>query len=97
MANRIRSSSRLLSDFAPLEEALRKRVDCPVERMIVELGLTPKRVAVLEKLGYAGSLGWFQTAYRVMRRHRLLGRGLTWEQWLVEYHKRRREVLRHNP
>lgn len=77
-------------DFAPLERALEMGVVCPVERMIVELGLTPHRVKKLE-VRYPDTVArWFFPAYKVMVRHRMLGRGLSWEGWLAEYRRRRR-------
>ena len=60
------------------------------ERMIIELKLTPKRVAQMESLNGI-ELKWFQPAYAVLQKHGLLkNRKLIWEDWLVEYREAKR-------
>ncbi len=97
-----KSEIRFLLDFAPLEEALAfgKRRKCGVltpEMMIVELRLTPKRVAEIERRNEI-RLPWFAPAYWAMRRHGLLRlRTRSWERWLAIYHRKRGAIGRAHP
>lgn len=50
MSQRKKVLDQFLADFSPLERELGRGVACPVERMVVELQLTPARAKKTEKL-----------------------------------------------
>ena len=85
-------------DFAPLERSLKQAkrsgglVVTP-EMMIVELGLTPRKVAQIEKENGV-ELDWFGPAYTVLKVHGLLPDSRSWEKWLVKYRQKRRAFNR---
>lgn len=86
--------NNFLADFASLEAALARGVDVPLERMIVELRLTPEKIAKLERREGV-KLQWFPGVYRALRRHHLLLRDTpTWNAWLEEYRRRRNKIGR---
>src|SRR6187549_279992 len=84
--------NRFITDFEPLEQELRTVCICPVERMIVELKLTPRKVKEIQRrTGYF--CHWFAPAHAAMQRHGLLyPRVHSWEAWLARYKKRRKDV-----
>ena len=88
MSQRTSASERFLADFSLLERELRRGVACPVERMIIELELTPGRVRQIEQ-NQGIKLPWFTATYSTMKRHRLLEESTSWEDWLSQYRARR--------
>ena len=91
MGQRKKAIDRFLADFSPLERELGRGVACPVERMVVELQLTPARAKKTEK-EYGLALPWFTATYSTLKRHRLLGKSTSWEHWLSEYRLRRSQA-----
>jgi len=87
MSHRGQAIGRFLKDFAPLEREIGRGVTCPVERMVIELQLTPERAKEVEKQ-YGIALPWFATTYSTLKRHSLLGTA-SWENWLSQYRLRR--------
>jgi hypothetical protein len=89
------------ADFADLRRALNRERRLPrggvvmtPERMIVELRLTPKKVATLEA-EYGISLPWFAPAYAALKRHSLFPRRkLAWGKWLKLYQAKRQAAGR---
>lgn len=84
-------TNRFLRDFSSLEMELAKGTSCPVERMIVELDLTPRNVRAKERR--AGiSFAWYRTPYLAMKRHSLLPVGRSWTKWLERYARARQKA-----
>lgn len=100
--NRKRSKPSFRSDFSALEKNLRQErkfgpgaVVMTPERMIIELGLTPKLATQVEK-HYGVTLRWFAPAYAAMRRHGLLAapRTKSWDEWIAKYRERADAALK---
>jgi len=99
-----RCKASFRADFAALEKNLRQErkigrgaVVMTPERMIVELGLTPKLVPAVEK-HYGITLHWFAPAYAAMRRHGLLAapRTKSWDEWIALYRARADMAMKDN-
>lgn len=79
-------------DFAALEKALLKQrreriVVMTPEQLIVELALTPQKVARIEKK-FGVRLDWHAKAYAALCRHNLMpAKPIEWEVWLGRYQR----------
>jgi hypothetical protein len=90
MIHRGKAIGSFLKDFAPLEREIGRGVTCPVERMVIELHLTPERAKEVEEQ-YGIALPWFAATYSTLKRHSLLGT-TSWENWLRQYRLRRSQA-----
>jgi len=88
MLRRKNTLDPFLADFSQLEHELGRGVACPLERMVVELRLTPARVRKIEQ-HYGTKLPWFAAIYSTLKRHQLLGKSTSWADWLHQYRLRR--------
>lgn len=82
-----KANDQFLADFSQLQRELGRGVACPLERMVIELQLTPSRVREIEQR-YGTKLPWFSVTYSTLKRHRLLGKTTSWENWLSQYRQR---------
>lgn len=85
-----------LTDFKPLERELARGTSCPVERMIVELGITPRNVRSMER-GAGIEFPWFRPAYVVMKRHGLVPTDRSWDNWMRRYTMAKKAARRASP
>lgn len=81
-----------LRDFQCFEKEIAAGVSCPVERMIVELRLTPRRAAQIQRRLNV-SFHWVAPAYAVMKKHGLLPMTNSWSDWLTRYCAKKCQVL----
>jgi hypothetical protein len=87
------SACAFIRDFQEMEMQLANGVSCPVERMIVELAMTPSNLRSREKT--AGMrFGWFASLYAAMERHDLVPTSKSWDLWLQTYCERKEDALR---
>lgn len=82
-SNEIRSRT-FITDFKALELALSDRRRFPVERIVVELGLTARALSRLKRRGMR-NLDVFISVYQSMQRHALTPRSRSWPSWLARY------------
>jgi len=80
------SRKAFIADFRPLERALAQGVSCPVERIIVELGITPSNVRAIERAAGA-RFHWFRPTYAAMKKHGLIPINRSWGDWLKRYNR----------
>lgn len=65
----------------------------PAERLVVELALTPRHIATIERQERV-SLLWARSTYARMKRHRLRPINRSWSDWLQRYIAAKHTVLK---
>ena len=67
-----------------MEQSIASGVSVPIERMVVELGLTPRNLRSRER--FSGiSMAWAKPAFKAMKRHDLMPASKSWADWLQRY------------